>query len=224
MTQSNPSIYPPVPTKPTSRIVHGTRIEDEYAWLRADNWQEVLAEPSALPAPIKAVLDAQNVFADDILADTQSMREILMQEMRARILEEDCEPPTPDGAFEYYERTRQGGQHEMLCRRPRGGGPETILLDGDALAKGKSFFEFGAVEQSPDHRRIAWSADTSGSEFYTIKFRDLASGNDVVSVPDTEGSFVWSRDSKTIYYVRLDADHRPSQIFRHNVGAREPDV
>ncbi|MBV1702161.1 MAG: S9 family peptidase [Hyphomicrobiales bacterium] len=219
MTQSNPRNYPPVPAKPNSRIVHGTRLDDEYAWLRADNWQEVLAKPQALPASIRAVLDAQNKFADDILADTQSMREILLKEMRARILEEDSEPPTPDGAFDYFERTRQGGQHELLCRRPRGGGPETILLDGDALAKGKSFFELGDAMHSPDHRLLAWSSDDKGSELYTLRVQDMTRAANLRDrIPRTDGSAVWTRDSSAFYYVAVDANHRPARIMRHRIG------
>ena len=93
-------------------------------------------------------------------------------------------------------RYREGGQHPIVCREPRGGGPEQILLDGDALAAGKAFFQFGGMQHSPDHRLIAWSADDTGSEYDTLRVRDPATGHDLADViPDVGGSAVWTADS-----------------------------
>ncbi len=70
--------------------------------------------------------------------------------------------PSPDGPFAYFRKCREGGQHEIFARTPRDGGPETIVLDGDALAATHDYFKFGGSRHSPDHRLHAWSADTKG--------------------------------------------------------------
>ncbi len=217
---------PPVERRPAHRTVHGVDLVDPYAWLRADNWQEVLRDPSSLPADIRGVLDGENAHADAVLQPLSTLRAALVKEMRARIMEDDADVPVSDGPFDYYARHRDGGQHPIFCRRPRGGGDETVMLDGDRLAEGKAFFDFGGARHSPDHRLLAWSADDRGSEFYTIRVRDLASGTDLTdTVPNTEGEAVWFADGASFLYVRLDENHRASQVYRHKLGtAWEDDV
>ncbi len=216
-------ISPPAPAlrRPLTRTAHGVEFADDWAWLKADNWRDVLKDPAVLPDDIRAVLDAENTYAEAVLAPLTALRAALAAEMRGRVREDDTDVPLPDGPFEYYNRFRAGGEHEIVCRRRRDGGPEEILLDGDALAKGKSFFELGGAAVSLDHRLLAWSVDDKGSEFHSIHVRDLATATDLPdAVPDTEGGdSVWSDDATAFYYVRLDANHRPIGVFRHILGA-----
>jgi oligopeptidase B len=221
---STPSFAPaklpsPVERRSALTVVHGYELDDPYAWLRADNWQEVLRDPAVLPAAVKAVLDEENAYAEAVLAPTAALQKKLIGEMRARIKEDDSDVPVPDGPFDYYTRHRDNGQHEIVCRRPRGGGDETILLDGDALAAGKPFFEIGAAQYSPDHRLLAWSIDHKGSELFTLQVRDIASGTDLPDqIPQTEGSAVWFADAASFLYVRMDDNHRASSVYRHHLG------
>ena len=214
------SLLPPVAEqRSVTRNVHGMEFTDEFAWLRADNWQEVLRDPTALPSDIRAMLEAENAYAQAVLAPALPLQQTLLKEMRARILEEDENPPTPDGAFVYYDRFNHGGQHELVCRRPRAGGPETVMIDGDALAQGQAFFHLGSTRHSPDHSLLAWSFDDKGSELYTLRFRDIATGADLPDrIGDTEGSAVWSADCSLVYYIRVDDNHRPSKVLRHRLG------
>ncbi len=210
---------PSIPARRETRTVHGSVLVDDYGWLRAANWREVLADPASLPDDIRAVLDAENAFADAVMGPTSDLRRELVAEMRARMEEEDADVPVPDGPFEYYTRYRDGGQHELVCRQPRGGGAESLLLDGDALGAGKPFFELGGAEHSPDHRRLAWGVDEKGSELFTIRVRDLETGSDLPdAVPRTEGGAVWAADGRSFLYGRLDADHRASSVWRHTLG------
>src|SRR5260370_1059023 len=95
-----------------------------------------------------------------------------------------------------------------------------VLSDGDALGVGKAFFRLGATAHSPDHRLLAWSADETGAELFTIRVRDLARMAELRDVvPETAGDVVWTRDCSAFYYVRLDAQHRPSSVHRHRLGA-----
>ena len=221
MTQTHRKEPTPPVTRsvPTTRTIHGQVIEDPFAWLRADNWQEVLSDPAVLPGEIRELLEAENAYAAALLAPQEPLKRALLAEMRARIKEEDADPPCEDGPYEYYERTREGGQHELYCRRPRGGGAETVLLDGDALAVGHDYFSFGDAMHAPDHGLLAWSADTKGSELHTIRFLDIKRGrNRRDRITRTDGTVVWTADGSAIYYVRIDQNHRPAKIMRHRLG------
>ncbi|ALK10158.1 S9 family peptidase [Blastochloris viridis] len=212
-------VAPVAVRRPTSREVHGETLTDDYAWLRADNWQQVLRDPAQLDPAIRAHLAAETAYAEAMLAGEAGLRRTLVAEMRGRIKEDDATVPAPDGPFAYFVRHRDGGQHPLVCRTARAGGAEQVLLDGDALAAGKAFFHLSGWRWSPDHRRLAFSADDTGSEFDTLRIRDLASGADLAdTVPDTDGGAVWSADSTAIYYVRRDAHHRPSKVYRHRLG------
>ncbi len=128
-------------------------------------------------------------------------------------------PPQLDGPFAYYSRFREGGQHRVFCRRPRAGGDETILLDGDERAKDKAYFEIEAAAHSPDHAKFAWSADVLGSEILTIAVRDVAAGIDLPdSVANATGAIVWTRDSSAFLYVEQDEAHRPFRVMLHRLG------
>jgi oligopeptidase B len=209
----------PVLARRTTHLAHGKTLVDDYSWLRAQNWQEVLKDPAALPADIREMLERENHHAQAVLAPTIALQKALVKEMRGRIKEDDSDVPESDGPFEYYDRYREGGEHELVCRRERSAGEEHILLDGDELATGKAFFEIGGAEISPDHQRLAWSADERGSEYYTIRVRDLASGADLPDmVEETEGSVVWSSDGASFLYIRLDENHRPSRVYRRRLG------
>jgi oligopeptidase B len=152
---------------------------------------------------------------------TEPLQETLFAEMKGRIKEDDSTVPSPDGPHAYFVRYREGGQHPIACRAPRDGGPEQVLLDGDALAAGKAFFQFGGMQHSPDHRLIAWSADDNGSEYDTLRVRDAATGQDLPdTIADIEGSVVWTVDSSAFYYVRLDTNPPCASIATASVRRR----
>jgi oligopeptidase B len=198
---------------------HGVELIDEFAWLKAANWQQVMRDPSQLDPAIRDYLEAENRYAEQILADTEHLQASLFAEMKGRLRQDDASVPSADGAFAYFGRYRSGGQHPIICRQPRAGGTEEILLDADALAAGSSFFQLGATRHSPDHRLLAWASDETGSEFYTIRVRDLARATDLADVvPDASGGVVWTADASVFLYVRLDSSHRPSRVFAHRVG------
>jgi oligopeptidase B len=226
VTQSatkKPAVSPPVaPRRPHSFTTHGITVTDDYAWLKDENWQEVLRDPSVLDVDIRSYLEAENAYTESLLGHTANLQKKLVAEMRGRIKEDDSSVPSPDGAFAYFRKFREGGQHEQLGRMRRNGGGETIVLDGDALAKTSEYFKFGGSRHSPDHRLQAWSADTKGSEYFSLRVRDWETGKDFDDVvEETDGGMVWSRDAKSFFYVKLDDNHRPMQVWRHHLGTRQ---
>ena len=218
-------LKPPMAARrPLRQIRHDLEICDDYAWIRADNWREALEDPDKLPQPIRALLEAENAYADSVLADVDELADAILEELTGRIDETDCDPPARDGAFFYYRRYRERGQHELVCRRPAAGGAEEILLDGDALAEGKAFFSLGEALQSPAHRLLAWSRDDNGNELHEISWRDLATGTQGADVvEDTDGAIVWMGDSQAFLYTRMDEDFRTAQVFLHRIGT-DPDT
>jgi oligopeptidase B len=199
---------------------HGFTKTDDYAWLKAENWQDVMHDPSLLPADIRAYLEAENAFHESQMADTAELQEKLFLEMKGRIKEDDNSVPAPDGPFAYYTSFVTGGQQPRYCRKLRDlSGEEQVLLDGNALAAGKTYYRLGGLSRAPDHALGAWSFDDKGSEFYMLKVRDLARGEDQTdTLIDTAGHAVWAADGKSFFYTLQDENHRPLKTFRHVLG------
>jgi len=225
VTQAKTASQPPVaPRRPHSFTRHGITVTDDYAWLKDAKWQEVLRDPAVLDPDIRKYLDEENIYTESLLGHTASLQKTLVREMRGRIKEDDSSVPSPDGPFAYFRRFREGGQHELFGRMPRDGGEGDIVLDGDALAKDHKYFKFGGSRHSNDHSLQAWSADTKGSEYFSIRVRDWATGNDLDDlVEESDGGVVWTADAKSFFYVRLDDNHRPMQVWRHKLGTKQAD-
>ncbi len=224
LSQAQPQAAPIAPRRPHSLTRHGITLTDDYAWLKDENWQEVLRDPSLLDPDIRKYLEAENAYTESLLGHTAPLQKELVREMRGRIKEDDSSVPSPDGPYAYFRKYREGGQHEMFGRLPRNGGDSHIVLDGDALAAGHKYFRFGGSRHSHDHKLQAWSADTNGSEYFAIRIRDWGTGKDHDDlVEETDGTVVWSRDCRSFFYVKLDDNHRPMQVWRHQLGTTQAD-
>lgn len=221
---------PPAPRadrRPHKDLRHGIERVDNYAWLRADNWREVMRDPSALAADIRSYLEAENAYAEAVMAGTADLQAKLFAEMKGRIKEDDSSVPANDGPFAYYTSYVIGGQHPLFCRRPRGEtGGERILLDGNRMAEGHAYFRITAVSHSPNHKFVGYATDINGSEFYDLQIIDAETGKAAGEpIHNTNGGFVWAGDSRTILYTRLDDNHRPRWIYRHQIdGSADADV
>jgi oligopeptidase B len=216
---------PRVEKRPRVETWHGYEKRDDYHWLKAENWQEVMHDPSVLPKDIRDVLEGENAYHEAVMGDTKPLQEKLFAELKGRIKEDDSSVPAPEGAYDYYSSFVKGGQHPRHCRKPRGSeGPEEILLDGNELAKGREYFRFGGANLSADHTLIAWSFDGNGSEFYELRVRDTATGKDMADVlQNTAGDAVWAADGKSFFYTLQDDNHRPLKTFRHVLGTKQED-
>mgnify|MGYP001765712846 CR=1 FL=1 len=219
------SAVPPIAERrPTSRVVHGVTLADDWAWLRADDWQGVMRDPSTLPADIRAHLDAENAHVAAVTAPTVALQARLFDELKGRIAQDDSTVPAKDGPFAYAVRFVEGGQQPIHVRSPRDGGAEEVLLDGNARSAGKAYWRLAGVSHAPDHRHIAFGVDENGSEAFTLRFRDLDEGRDLDdTIEETGGEAVWAADGRHVFYIRLDAQHRPSRVYRHRLGTAASD-
>jgi oligopeptidase B len=199
---------------------HGVTRLDDYAWLKAPNWQAVMQDPSLLPQDIRHYLEAENAYTERAMAGTKALQEKLFAEMRGRIKEDDSSVPAPDGPYAYYSSFVTGAEHPRYCRKLRDlSGNEEILVDGTIEAGAKPFFDFGGFSISPDHKLLAWSSDDKGSEFFRIRIRDLTTAKDLADeIDNTAGGASWAADGRSFLYTQQDEHHRPLKIFRHVLG------
>ncbi len=206
--QSNTA--PPVaPKLPKILSIHADDRVDNYYWLSDRDNPEVLA-----------YLEAENAYTADVMKHTEPLQTVLYDEMLARIQETDLSVPYRKGDFYYYSRTETGKAYPIYCRKQGSlKAAEEVLLDQNVLAEGHEFFQLGAISISPDHRVLAYSNDTAGSERYTLCFLDLKTRLLFPElIPDTYYGVVWGNDNQTVFYTQLDDANRPYKLFRHTLG------
>ncbi|MEV5764389.1 S9 family peptidase [Micromonospora sp. NPDC052213] len=215
----------PVPTAkrvPSERTHHGDTVTDEYAWLATKD------DPATI-----AYLTTENAYTEARTAHLDGLRADLFEETRRRTQETDLSVPSRKGGYWYYTRTVEGQQYGVQCRRAvrdgetdppvsADGAPlegEEVLLDGNLLAEGHDFFALGAFDVSPDGRWLAYSTDFSGDERFTLRVKDLSTGELLPDeVPDTFYGTAWSADASVLFYVTVDEAWRPNRVWRHTLG------
>jgi oligopeptidase B len=215
MSQETP--VPPVAKKiPVTIEQLGRTRTDDYQWMKDDNWQAVLRDPTLIKADVKEHLEAENAYREAMMVSTLPLQAAMFEEMKGRIKEDDSSVPAPDGPWEYYVEYRTGEQHPRYMRKPRNGvGEARLLLDANALAEGKAYSDIGQTAHSPDHALFAYSEDAQGSEVFQIFVKDLTSdallGGPINS---TVGNMTFSPDSQWIFWTNRDDNGRPDKIFR----------
>jgi oligopeptidase B len=195
--------------EPHPVAIHGEILPDDYAWLRNKGTPEV-----------EAYLTAERDYALAIMRPTAALQERLYQEMVGRVQQTDADVPYREGVFLYYSRTEEGKQYPIHCRRKDvPGATEQVLLDLNALAAGKAFLVVGEREPSPDGRRLAYTTDETGFRQYTLRLRDLDTGQDGPEAIERVTSLVWAADSRTLLYtVEHPVSKRSYQLWRHVAG------
>ncbi|MEY9856097.1 oligopeptidase B [Catenulispora sp. GAS73] len=203
------------------RSRHGDVVNDPYAWMIDGEDADVLA-----------YLKEENAFTEVATAGLAELRETVFQEIKGRTKETDLSVPTRKGDWWYYSRNVEGLQYAIHCRvaadgptpptLPEDGSAlagEHVLLDGNVIADGHEFFSLGGFEISPDGLLLAYSVDFAGDERYTLKVRDLATGEDFADeVANTYTSIAWTRDASTLFYTTINDSFRTHRVYRHVLG------
>ncbi|HEY7472325.1 MAG TPA: S9 family peptidase [Gemmatimonadota bacterium] len=202
---------PPVARTEATRLeLHGDVRIDEYYWLRERENPEVIA-----------YLEAENAYTDAMTAHLAGLRESLFEEIKGRIKQDDSTVPYRRDDWFYYQRFEEGKQYPIYARK-KGSleAPEEILVDANALAEGHDFLSVRADAVSPDHRILAYAADTVGRRFYDVRFRDLTTGDLLPDqIPAATGNLAWANDNRTLFYSKQDpVTLRWHQIWRHRLG------
>ncbi|MFB9476288.1 S9 family peptidase [Nonomuraea salmonea] len=215
---------PPVAKKiPTERTHHGDTVIDEYAWLSNKDDPETTA-----------YLEAENDFLKKETAHLADLQEQVFQEIKGRTQETDLSVPSRKGSWWYFSRTEEGKQYPVSCRVPADSetppeittgerlDQEQVVLDGNELAGDSPFFSVGTSSISPDGKMLAFSTDFTGNERFTLKFKNLETGEILPDeVTDIFYGGAWSADASAFFYTRVDDAWRPYQVYRHTLGTQE---
>ena len=189
--------------------------DDPFAWLRDRD------DPDTV-----AYLAAENEVSTAWFSENGALVDELFEEIKSRVQETDVAAPVPVDGWFYSARTEEGRSYPIHCRgRSADTATDELVLDQNREASGHEFFDVGAFEVSPDHRLVAWSADVSGDEHYTLRIRDIAHQHDLVDeLHDTTWAGVaWSSDGTHLFYVEADEQERPYRVMRHRLGTPQSD-
>lgn len=201
---------------------HGETWLDYYSWLKADNWKEVLDDPSKLPQPIADYIKEENDYYDKSTAHLATLRKEIAAEIRGRMPDQIESIPEPDGPYLYQFCTNENADYPVFIRTDLQGNFEELLFDVGEAATGFDYFDYAELDYSPDHSMLFWSCDTVGSEFYTLYFRDITTGVDREYCIDNVDTAVWA-DNQTIFYTRQNEDRKVLQVFKHVLDSNPED-
>ncbi len=207
---------PRAPKIPHARTEHGETVVDDWFYLRDRT------HPETIP-----YLEAENRYTAECMQPFADLEATLYEEMKARIQETDVSAPYRMGEYEYYTRTETGKQYPIFCRRDLFAGldAEETVLDCNALAEGHEYFSLAFQFVSPYGNLLAYAVDTDGSEVYTLRFRDLRSGE--LLPGEINGVYygaAWANDSRTFFYTTLDETKRPHKLWRCTAGSMDAPV
>ncbi len=184
---------------------------DNYFWLR----------DKSNPAVIE-YLKAENAYTDALTKNLKPFEDSLYQEMLGRIKQTDLSVPSRHDGYFYYSRTEEGKQYPIQCRR-KGSmeAPEEVLLDGNELAKGHTYFGLGAFEVSDDSHLLAYATDVTGYRQYTLHVKDLRTGQTLPDTAERVTSLEWASDNKTLFLTTEDAvTKRSDHLWRYPLGLK----
>src|SRR6187549_3973553 len=213
-TKAPPPASPPAAAKqPSTFTHHGITVADDYAWLRDPGYPEVTDEA------VLAHLAAENAWFEARMEPHQGTIDALFSEMRARIKEADKSVPQKDGDWLYWIEFEEGAEYKKWWRKPVAGGPDELILDEPALAEGKEYFRLGAISTSKDGRLLAYSVDDSGSERFTARIKDLATGEHLPDeIPGTLSSLLWVAGDTGLIYSLANEQWRTDNARLHWLG------
>ena len=226
-TTTHAPVPPSVSAEPVTRRHHGHTFQDDFEWLRGK------AEPRVLEH-----LAAENAYTEAVTADQAPLREAIVGEIKARTVETDRSVPARRDGWWYFVRTREGAEYPIHCRVPaRDTGDleadwtppvitpdaalpgEQVILDGNAEAEGHPFFALGGLHISPDATRVAYAVDHTGDERFTLRVREIATGEDLPDAVENVAHGVrFDRSGTRVFYTVWDDSWRPYQVKAHVLG------
>ncbi len=213
MPDTTPLAPPVAAKKPSSVTHHGMTISDDYAWLRDPGY------PKVADVEVLAHLAAENAWFEARMASHKDTVEALFKEMRARIKEADKSVPQKDGDWLYWIEFEEGAEYKRWWRKPVSGGADELIIDEVALAEGKDYFRLGALSVSKDGRLLAYSVDDNGSERYTAKIKNLATGEHLPDeIPGTLSALAWVAGDTGLVYSLANENWRTDNARLHWLG------
>jgi len=195
--------------------MHNHERVDEFYWLNERENPKVID-----------YLNAENDYRDSYMEKYKGLENELFEEIKSRIKEDDSSVPYLDNGYYYYTRYEKGKQYPIYCRKKDNlNNPEEILIDANKMSQGHEYFRIGGIDISPNNKIMAYSVDTVSRRLYTIKFKNLESGEEGVhSIPNTSGGATWANDNKTIFYNQKNKNTlRTERVMRHVLSSDKND-
>ena len=202
---------PLAPKKPQLLEIHGHQRQDPYYWMNDRENQEVID-----------YLNAENSYLKEVMKPTEGLQKQLFEEMKGRIKEQDESVPYFKSGYFWYTRYEKGSEYPIFCRKLGSlEAEEAVILDVNALAEGKSYFQVTQAATSTNQQLLAFAADEVGRRIYTIRFKNLDTHEFLEDqIPEVTGNFVWASDQRSIFYSKQDPETlRSFQIYKHILGS-----
>ena len=189
---------------------HGQLRTDDYYWLRERDNPDTIA-----------YLEAENAHTKEAMAHVQPLEESLFEEIKGRIKQTDMSVPYRRDDYYYYTRYQEGQEYPLYARKRESlENPEELMLDVNVIAEGHEFFAVGRLAVSFGQDLVAYAEDAQGRRIYTIRFKNLATGETLPDViPEVTSNMTWANDNRTLFYAKQDLDTlRSCRIYRHVLG------
>ena len=201
---------------------HGYQLKDNYSWVDQPNILEVLKNPKQLLPDVRTYIEENNQLTENYFSDTKNLQKKIFKEIKSKIKLNDTSLKFKDKKYFYWSKTETKGNYRKHLRQIIGGSkPKEIYFDGDVEKKkhGSEYFGIGSISVSRSDKLLAYSLDLKGSEYFTIYVRNILTKKNLIDqIQNTGGSILWSLDSKSFFYTKLDKFHRPREIYKHILG------
>jgi oligopeptidase B len=218
---SKTDINPPIAEKEAKELtIHSDTRIDNYYWMKLSDEQKNAKSYDDQTQKVIDYLNSENDYTESMLNHTKEFQDKLYEEIVGRIKQTDLSVPYKDNGYFYLTRFEEGKEYPIYSRK-KGNleSEEEILLDENVLAQKYSFYRSVGRTISPDNKIMAYGEDTLSRRIYTIKFKNLETGEMMEDeIPNTTGGSVWANDNNTIFYTVKDAALRSYKIFRHKLG------
>ncbi|WP_318510678.1 S9 family peptidase [Photobacterium leiognathi] len=202
---------------PHTMTIHDDTRIDNYYWMRDDN----RADPEII-----AHLNAENAYTDAVMAHTEALQQQLFEEIKGRIVKDDNSVPVKQGNYFYSSEVTGDNEYAISVRADDFNGTnKTVLLDINELAKNHEYYNVSSLSVSQDENLLAYGEDTVSRRIYTIKVKNLATGEYLADeITGTSGSIAWQNDNKAFYYIKKDPQTLLGyQVYRHQLGTNQAD-
>jgi oligopeptidase B len=207
--------------RPHSIEKHGDVRVDNYYWMRLSDEQKEAEEKDEQTLEVLSYLNEENDYTKSVMKHTDDFQERLFQEMKGRIKETDQSVPVKDNGYWYYTRFEEGKDYAYYCRKKDSlDNEEQVMIDGPALAEGKSYWALGGMTVSPNNEWVAYGVDEISRRVYRVFFKELSTGKVAEDILEgTTGRATWAADNRTLFYSKRDPQTlREFQIWKHILG------
>ena len=200
--------------------IHNEELIDNYSWIKQKDWKEVILDPNKLNTQVKKYLDEENLFKENQLQDIKDLEKKIFEELKSKIKNEDNSVPKKDGDYFYAYKYNKNSEYPIYYRKNIINNSEETILDCEKKSKTHTYFNVASISHSHNHKYVAYNVDTNGSEYFSIFIEDIETKKTLSNeIKNTTGDIIWSLDNSCIFYVGLDQNHRPTKVFKHEIGS-----